>query len=89
MNTYPTKPTPAIGSARAIIKPALRSQSESGYIYTRAKFTRQKSKYTLNYPLLTKSELETLVNFFNENQGQSFKFTHPLEKRTENLCLCY
>ncbi|WP_170000350.1 hypothetical protein [Campylobacter sp. RM9328] len=86
MNTYPNFPKPAVGSSRSIINPTLRSQSEAGYTTSRKKYTRAKREYSLDYPLLTMEQLAILESFFNENQGRSFKFTHPLEN-VERICI--
>lgn len=86
MNTYPSFPKPAVGSSRSIINPTFRSKSEAGYTMSRRKYTRAKREYSLSYPLLTMEQLAILESFFNENQGEKFKFTHPLES-IERICI--
>lgn len=79
MNTYPTKPPMFLGSTRTTINPTQRSESEAGYIFARKKYTRDKSKYSLNYSSLTYDEFNILNEFFKTNQGEKFYFTHPIE----------
>lgn len=80
---YPNTPVPRVGSSRKIIAPSYRSQSEGGYTYSRRKFSRSKSSYSLQYPSITKAELDALASFFIANAGNKFCFTHPLEDSTK------
>ena len=75
MNTYPTTPPIIVGSTRTIRNPTYRSQSESGYTFSRKKWTRPKASYSLNYPSVD----------HNENQGQKFKFKYPYDE--EKICV--
>lgn len=85
MNTYPATPPIIVGSSRTIRNPTYRSQSESGYTFSRKKWTRPKASYSLNYPSVDQNELKILQDFFNENQGQKFKFKYPYDE--EKICV--
>lgn len=86
MNTYPQTPKIRINSSRTLKNPTFRSGSESGYTFTRKKWTKPKSAYSLAYPNLTHDEFKTLQDFFIANQGLKFRFKHPLENDTK-ICV--
>ena len=86
MNKYPTYPPIIVGSTRTLQNPSYRSQSESGYTFSRKKWTKPKSKYSLNYPGLKHEDFKILEDFFIANQGLKFKFKYPLENETK-ICV--
>ena len=86
MNTYPTYPPLIVGSSRTLQNPTHRSSSEGGYTMTRRKWTKPKSKYSLNYPSVNADQFKILRDFFIANQGQAFKFRYPLEDETK-ICV--
>ena len=69
-------------------KVQLRSEFESGPIQSRAKFTRMYWIFTLGWPenwALPHAEYDTLVAFFNANQGGHFTYTHWITGGTYDL----
>lgn len=64
------------------IKPVSKSSYDGGYTQRVAKFTRTLSQFTFSHENLSQIEKETLEAFFNQNQGLSFTFVHPLNSET-------
>lgn len=62
------------------VDPTLKSQSEAGYELTRAKFTRPRRKWGVNYDLLNDTDMGLLRAFEVEVQvgALSFTWTHPV-----------
>lgn len=81
MANYPTAGLQQ-SSKRVALKESVRSQTEGGYTFSRAKFTGVKYKFTLDH-LLTKSEFDSLETFFILNQGKTVSLT--FEGNTYNV----
>lgn len=58
-------------SKKIAVKQALRSQTEGGYTFSRAKSTKVKYKFSLDF-IVTKTEFNTLEAFFIANNGKNF-----------------
>ena len=59
--------------------PAIRSQSEGGYVTSRARFTRIPRKWPVNYTWLTKANKDMIKDFEDARVGgsDSFTWTNP------------
>lgn len=58
-------------SKKIAVLQGLRSQTENGYTFSRAKTTKVKYKFSLDY-IVSKNDFNTLETFFITNQGSSF-----------------
>lgn len=84
MANWPSIKNADFGSASTtVVKPAIRSKSESGYTQTRARVTLAKEKRTLGWRSLSDADYATLIAFFVANAGGSFNFTDPLTSTTK------
>jgi|LGVF01.2.fsa_nt_gb hypothetical protein len=84
MNTYPTTPTPRIGSKDTKIIPIVKSESEGNYTKVRRVTTKARMKFNLKYNTITSDEFNTLDAFFEANQGIAFIFVHPVTSISYN-----
>ncbi len=59
------------------------SRMEAGYVLTRPRFTRSRTKFTLHYPLLPLADV-TLLKAHEASVGYStiFTWTHPADNAT-------
>ena len=55
--------------------PAIRSQSEGGYVTSRARFTRVSRKWTIKYDWMTKTNKNSLKTFEDAQYGGADSFT--------------
>lgn len=55
-------------------RPLRKTNFASGIAQTAPKYTKGQRTFTLNYSYLTDAEVDTLDDFFEENQGQEFAF---------------
>jgi len=80
MATYPTlSVTPTYPLKEAGEDPTLKSEFEAGYTLTRAKFTRSRTVFTVQYENMPNADKETLKTFCDTVKGgsDSFTWTHP------------
>ena len=70
----------------SIIKKAHRSDSELGYIQSRAVWTGSKKSFELGWNGMSTVDKAFLETFFDSNQGSSFTWTHPITS-TSYTCL--
>jgi len=64
--------------------PAIRSQSEGGYVTSRARFTRIARKWTVSYRWMSQANMNTLKAFEDARAGgaDSFTWTNPEDSTT-------
>lgn len=62
----------------SVYKPVLRSEMESNYIITRPRATRSRRHFTLGWEALTENEYNAIKEFYDNNTGNYFYWTHPL-----------
>ena len=64
--------------------PAIRSQSEGGYVTSRARFTRISRKWTVHYKWLTTANKDTIKSFEEARRGgsESFTWLNPADTTT-------
>lgn len=77
MAVYPSSPVPRYGTTRGKRREAIRTESEAAYGRTRPRFTRSRDTFTLEYNGITSAEFDTLLSFFEANQGTVFDFYYP------------
>jgi hypothetical protein len=78
MAYYPSTPIPSVGSKDSYIIPIIKSEAEGNYVRVRRRATRKRETFELRYTEMRYSDYETLLAFFDANQGMSFTFVHPL-----------
>ena len=66
------------GLTESIIKKVHRSDSELGYVQSRAKWTGSKKMFELSWNGMITADKTSLETFFSANQGDSFTWTHPI-----------
>ena len=59
-------------------KPQNRFVFENQCVQSNAKVSTSRYKFRVGGVLLTTTQLNTLVDFFDDNQGGTFNFTHPI-----------
>lgn len=59
-------------------KRQIRTSFEAGYIHSRSAATQMKRVFSIGWKWLLRTEYNTLVTFFDTNQGGTFNFTHPI-----------
>ena len=67
---------------KILIKEAIRSESEGGYGRTRAKYTKPRYQFDLDYIAISESDFETIESYFLSNQGMTFSFVYPRDSQT-------
>ena len=55
--------------------PAIRSQSEGGYVTSRARFTRTQGKWTIRYDWMSQANKDTLKTFIAARSAGAGEFT--------------
>jgi len=72
---------PVVGSFDDVMAqdPAIRSQSEGGYITSRARFTRVARRWTIRYEWMTQANKNTIKAFEDARHAgaESFTWTNP------------
>ena len=73
--------TPVVGEFESTMAtdPAIRSVSESGYVQSRARFTRIRRRWTVKFDGVTKTNKNTIKTFEDARVGgaDSFTWTNP------------
>ena len=69
------KPTTMTESS---IKGQIKSAFSSGYVQSRAKFTRERKQFQLIWHAMTDADKATLLTYFDNNLGGTFTWTEPL-----------
>lgn len=83
MSTFPTlsKGQDSRYHKISIEDPAIRSETEGGYVLTRARYTRApRITFTTGFTSITQADLTTLMNFYIARKGgsDSFSWTNPV-----------
>lgn len=85
MANYPTSPQPLRAMQVGQQHKVLISESEDGYEQRRYIWPKRKRQYQLAYQYLTQTEMQTLVDFYNNTASgtyNSFNFTDPVHSET-------
>ena len=85
--TLGTNPTIDGWEEGLAIDPTIRSQSEGGYVQTRARFTRLTNKWNIKYMALSAADKDTLRTFEKTVRGGSdaFNWTNPANSVTYSV----
>lgn len=76
MATWPNIAGPSTLTERSR-KKQHKSDFEAGYVQSRPQWTRTRRDFDLGWNALYKDDKITLEAFFDENQGNTFDWTHP------------
>jgi len=66
-------------------KRQIRTPFEAGYNQSGPAATQMKRAFTLGWPSLSRTDYDTLVAFFNTNQGGSFNWEHTITGATYSV----
>ncbi len=66
-------------------KPQVITPFESGAGQSRARVTSSRWKFQVGYAKMSTANLAILVLFFDENQGGSFTFVHPIKGTSHTI----
>lgn len=78
MATWPDIQEPS-GISRRIIKEQIKNSFAGGYVSSIPKYSRKRYRFQLSWSSLTHIDLETLETFFDDNQGNTFTWTDPID----------
>jgi len=59
-------------------RPQIRTPFEGGAVQSRGRVTTSRWKFQVGARMMTTTQLDTLVAFFDANQGDTFTFVHPI-----------
>ena len=81
MATWPNieKPSRMIERTK---KAQIKSDMAAGYVQSRAKWTRTRKVFELSWNAMSDADKNILEDFFTENIGDTFEWTHPLTNTT-------
>ena len=67
--------------------PAIRSQSEGGYVTSRARFTRISRRWTIRYEWMSRTNKNTILAFEDARcaGAEAFTWTNPVDSTTHNV----
>lgn len=77
MPDFPQITNPDYGLEEQTHKPQVRTEFESGHVQSRARATRERRRWRMSWQTLPDAEYQALAQFFTDNQGGSFAWTHP------------
>lgn len=66
------------GFEETTYKPKVRTETEANYTIVRPKVSRARKRWKLSWPLMTEADYQLLDAFFNQYQGSSFTWQHPV-----------
>ena len=78
MATWPTIMIPQFGTGGEWYRPQIRNEFEANYVQSRPRGTRGIMRWTLQWTAMSEADFQTLLTFFNTNQGLSFDWTEPV-----------
>jgi len=76
---------PQIPLTEKSIKKAIKTETEAGYLRTRARSVRAFKTFSMRYTNLTNAKLQTLLTFFSTNVGEAFIWQHPITTTLYNV----
>jgi phage-related protein len=81
--TWPaTLPPPDWDSEEQYYKPQRKAEFEANYIQVYPRASRGRLQLTLKWKVMTETQYQALKSFFDDNQGKSFTWTHPIAETT-------
>jgi len=79
MADFPTSPVPSRQFfSQKPIKAQIKTPFESGAGQSRPKHTKMRWTFTIGWDIITQAQYVTLYEFFRDNVGSSFNWTHPI-----------
>lgn len=69
-------------SKKVTILEAIRTESEGGYGRTRAKYTKPRYQFDLDYIAINATNYTTIEAYFLANQGSTFTFVYPRDSQS-------
>ena len=85
MPTYPTSPVPIRSYEIGHTHKVLVGESEDGYEQRRYIWPKRKRRFVVSYELLTQTEMQTLVDFYNNTASgtfNTFSYADPIHSET-------
>lgn len=79
---WPSISAPDWGTEEEITKRQVKTEFEANYVQSRPAATRSRAAWPLGWKLLPESEYQTLLTFFDTNQGGLFTWTHPKSNKS-------
>jgi hypothetical protein len=76
--SFPSIREPSIATKPEFYKPQVQVEFEANYVSSWPKVSRGRRKWTLLWPYLSEADYQTLEDFFDDNQGGMFTWTHPI-----------
>ena len=76
---------PQIPLTEKSTKKTIKTETEAGYLRTRARSVRSFKSFSLRYTNLNDTKLQSLLTFFDTNAGESFVWQHPVTTTTYNV----
>jgi hypothetical protein len=64
--------------SQSVYLPQVRTEFENGAVQSRARATSARRIFILGWHALSNANYETLVTFFEDYQGTTFVYTHPV-----------
>lgn len=78
MADFPSIAPPQYQSKYSLNLPQIVTPMEAGYRQTRKQFTRGRPRWTLYWNALPEADFQTLLAFFEANQGGAFTMPDPI-----------
>lgn len=85
MTAFPSIMAPSFPLDEATFKPQIRTEFEAGYVQSRPRCTRARSRFELTWKAMPEADLATLRTFFETYQGDNFDWTHPTSATTYDV----
>lgn len=77
MATWPSISNPDFGMTEETYLPVVRTEKEANYVQIRKRTTRSRGRWNLSWKAMLEADYQSLLTFFEANQGTSFTWTHP------------
>jgi len=79
MTDFPTIQKPKYnGLEGRVIKKQVRNETEANYVISRRRSLRSRGAWNLQWDSLPEIDYQTLITFFEANQGSNFNWIHPV-----------
>lgn len=85
MPTWPSIMIPQYGTGGEFYRPQIRNEFEANYVQSRPRSTRGIMRWSLKWTAMPEADFQTLLTFFNTNQGLSFDWTESVTT-TARVC---
>jgi hypothetical protein len=75
---WPSIVAPAYGTGGEQYQPQIRTEFEANYVQSRKRYSRMLMRWTLRWNAMPEADFQTLMAFFETNQGVAFNWTEPV-----------